>query len=83
VIRIKNLLFIYLCKILEIGSLEQKSDFKSCMHLYPDGSGGVYLDSVPLGTYHVIGRTGERLACSLEAEDWIDIKTPPITVTIG
>ena len=49
---------------------------------YPDGSGGVLTRSVPPGTYHIIGRTGEHLACSLGAEDWIDIKTPSITITI-
>lgn len=52
---------------------------------YPDGSGGVYLHSVPLGTYHITGRTGEYLMDSLEgAEDWTPwIETPSIKITIS
>lgn len=52
---------------------------------YRDGSGGVVLRSVPPGTYHITGRTGEYLTHGLEeAEDWApQIETPSITIAIG
>lgn len=67
---------------LESGGQINKTFNWSQTGLYPDGSGGVVERSVPHGIYHIIGRTGEHLTYDLEAEEWIDIKTPSITVTI-
>jgi len=67
---------------LESGGQINKTFNWSQTGLYPDGSGGVVQRSVPHGIYHIIGRTVEHLVYSLGAEDWIDIKTPSITITI-
>ncbi|MDH5268110.1 MAG: BsuPI-related putative proteinase inhibitor, partial [Candidatus Bathyarchaeota archaeon] len=67
---------------LESGGQINKTFNWSQTGLCPDGSGGVVQRSVPHGIYHIIGRTVEHLVYSLGAEDWIDIKTPSITITI-
>ena len=66
------------------GQISRTFDWPQIGH-YPDGHGGVYQDSVPPGTYHIIGRTEPYWIGSFDAfEHWTPwIETPPITLTIS